>query len=66
MWVALVGGVGTELNGRLVGAAWVAAWVMEPVVLLRQVALRVEDLREQQSIRLKAKALIHCPLLITL
>lgn len=45
VWVALVEGVGTALKGQLVGAAWVAAWVMEPVVSLQRVALRVEDLR---------------------
>lgn len=27
-WAALVVGVGIESKGELVGAAWVAAWVM--------------------------------------
>lgn len=43
VWAASVVGVGTELRGQPAGAAWVAAWVMEPVVSLQQAALRVED-----------------------
>lgn len=35
MWAALVVGVGTELKGQLVGAAWVAAGVTEPGVSLQ-------------------------------
>lgn len=32
VWAALAAGVGTEQRGRQVGAAWVAAWVIEPGV----------------------------------
>lgn len=30
VWAASVLGAGTELKGQLLGAAWVAAWMMEP------------------------------------
>lgn len=46
VWAASVVGVGTELQVQPVGAAWVAAWVMEPGVSL-QGALQEEDLRER-------------------
>lgn len=45
VWAAWVLGVGTELSGQLVGAAWAAAWVMEPGVWL-QGARREEEPRE--------------------
>lgn len=34
VWAALVVGVGTEVVGQQVGAAWAAALVMEPGVSL--------------------------------
>lgn len=49
VWAASVVGVGTELEGQLVGAAWVAAWVMEPGVSL-QGALTMEDPEAGQSV----------------